>query len=190
MELVFLLILPAALWTHSWHLLGFYNNPRSLGLIGGSVAIALFGLVLFGGDIIVDKGTQGPLSVMILAWVMYSALLAAVGLWGFDERTLGFYSLLLSVLSLVFVAYYFLGDALLLDTGTSAIGFASGEAGTVSLVMGIYSLVLAVSALVLFFHLAPPFERMRTATGWVFLVASIVGVALGGLSVLGLPIDK
>ena len=189
MEIVFLLILPVALWAHSWHMLGFYSSARSLGIMGAAVALALLGLVFFGRDLTVNIGSEGPLSAFILAWVFYAVLLAAVGLWGFDERTLGFYSLLLGITSLVFVAYYMLGDAILLDTGTSSLGVESGEAVRISTLMGIDALVLTVLGVLLFFYLGPPFQKMRVATGWVFLVGSIVGVALGGLAVLGLPLD-
>ena len=50
MELLFLLVLPAALWAQSWYFLGLYNNPRTLGVISATVALALGGLVVFGGE--------------------------------------------------------------------------------------------------------------------------------------------
>lgn len=191
MEIVFLLILPVALWSHAWHMLGFYSSARSLGIMSAAVALALLGLVLFGRDLIEpgNIGSEGPLSAFILAWVFYAVLLAAVGLWGFDERTLGFYSLFLGITSLIFVAYYMLGDATLLDEGTSSLDVASGEAVRISTLMGIDALILTVLGVLLFFYLGPPFQKMRVATGWVFLVGSIVSVAMGGLAVLGLPLD-
>ena len=190
MEIAFLFLIPALLWAQSWHMLGFYDNARTLGLVSAAVAVALLGLVIFGGDIVVNQGSEGPLTAFILVWAIYAALLAAIGLWGFDDRTLGFYSLFLAVVSLVFVAYYFMGDALLLDEGTSSLGVEAGGAIRISTLMGIDALVLTISSALLFFYLAPPFQQMRTATGWFFLSASIVGVVLAGLAVLGLPLDR
>ena len=188
MEIIFLFVLSAALWTHAWHLLGFYTNPRALGVVGGSVALILLGVVLLGRDTVLIPGTEGPLSALILGWALYGALLAAVGLWGFDNRTLGFFSAFLGLISLLFVGYYFLGDGLLLDTGTSPTGAANGTVSATSYYLGIYSLMLTVSSALLFFHLAPPFHPMRAATGWFFVVTSLLGAIFAGLALLGLPL--
>ena len=49
MDLIFLLVLPGVLWVQSWHMLGFYTNPRTLGIVAAAVAIVLLGAVLFSG---------------------------------------------------------------------------------------------------------------------------------------------
>lgn len=174
MELLFLLVLPAALWAQSWYFLGLYNNPRTLGIISGTVALTLGGLVVFGG-----ASANPAISGLILVWAVYSAIVASVALWGFDERTLGFYALFLSLISLLYVAYYFLGGDVL----------GSGTAGVESSVMGIASLLLTVIAALVFFYLGAPFARMRQSTGWFELVLSVIIAVLGGLVLLGLSLD-
>ena len=173
MEIVFLILLPAALWAHAWYLLGFYTNPRTLGLIAAGVAIALLALVVQAPLGMLSTASTAAMSAFILIWAVYALLVAAVGLWGFDERTVGFYSLFLWVISLIFVGYFFGGE------------FLSGAA-IISVVMGVSALLLSVLAALLFFYLTPPLTRMRQATGWVFLIVSIIIALLGGLLVLGL----
>ncbi|MQF69103.1 hypothetical protein FIM12_02030 [SAR202 cluster bacterium AD-804-J14_MRT_500m] len=173
MELLFLLVLPAALWAQSWYFLGLYNNPRTLGVISATVALALGGLVVFGGET-----THTAISGLILVWAVYAAIVAAVALWGFDERTLGFYALFLSLISLLYVAYYFLGSVV-----------EGGVAGVESYVMGIAALLLTVIAALVFFYLGAPFARMRQSIGWFELVLSVIIAVLGGLVLLGLSLD-
>ena len=185
MEVIFLLVLPAALWAQSWYFLGLYSNPRTLGIIAATVAITLVGLVVFAGGgygplVSGPAAANAALSAFILVWAIYAALVAAVALWGFDERTLGFYALFLWIISLLYVGYYFLGGELL--------GGAQ-EAATLSSIMGIASLLLTIIAAVVFFHLGPPLARMRQATGWFELVLSVIVAVLGGLVVLGLSLD-
>ena len=179
MEVIFLLILPAALWAQSWHWLGLYSSPRTLGIIAATVSITLIGLVVFGsataGPIISDGAA---LSAFVLVWAIYAAMVAAVALWGFDDRTLGFYALFLWIISLFYVGYYFLGGNLLGD----------GGAAVVSAVMGLAALLLSIMAALVFFFLGAPFPRMRQTAGWFGLVLSIVVALIGGLAVLGLPL--
>jgi hypothetical protein len=182
MEVIFLLVLPAALWAQAWYFLGLYTNPRTLGIISGTVAITLVGLVAFGPESFnpVVVGSASALGAFVLLWAIYAALVAAVALWGFDERTLGFYALFLWVVSLLFVGYYFMGGTLLASGGT---------AGVQSAIMGIATLLLTVVAALVFFYLGPPFARMRQAAGWFELILSIMIAMLGGLAVLGLPLN-
>ena len=181
MELIFLLVLPAALWAQSWYFLGLYTNPRSLGVIAATVAITLIGLVVFGPAVAEPMVSDAaPLSAFVLAWALYAAMVAAVTLWGFDERTLGFYALFLWVISLLYVGYYFLGGQMLADPS---------ETGQLSWLMGVASLLLTVIAALVFFYLGPPFARMRQAAGWFTLVLSIIVAVLGGLVVLGMEMN-
>ncbi len=194
MDLVFLLVLPALLWIQSWHLLGFYANPRTLGIIGVAVAIALLSVVLFQDTIgmtpVYPEPAEGfltletSLSVFMLAWAAYALLVAGVYLWGFELRSLGFYSLFLWVVSALFAVYFFLGGELL----------GSGEIVHISWLLGVVAVLLAVLSAFLFFYLAlmppgrgePPSSPMRTVTGWFYLVFSIAIAVLGGLLLLGL----
>ena len=193
MDLAFLLVLPAALWVQSWYLLGFYANPRTLGMISAAVAVTLLAIVLFQdnlgkltvltpSDALLDVAI--PLSIFILVWAIYAALMAGVYLWGMDTRSLGFYGLFSFVISALFAVYFFVGGELL----------DSGDINHVSWLLGVVAILLAVMSLLLFFYLAlvprgqvePPSSGMRTATGWVYLTFSSAVAVLGGLLLLGL----
>ncbi len=193
MDLAFLLVLPAALWIQSWYLLGFYANPRTLGMISAAVAVTLLAIVLFQdklGELTVLKPSGAlldvaiPLSIFILVWAIYAALMAGVYLWGMDTRSLGFYGLFSFVISALFAVYFFVGGELL----------DSGDINHVSWLLGVVAILLAVMSLLLFFYLAlvprgqvePPSSGMRTATGWVYLIFSSAVAVLGGLLLLGL----
>ncbi len=194
MDLAFLLVLPAVLWVQSWHLLGFYANPRTLGFIAVGVAIVLFGIVLFQdklpmviqapADLGAFMSPATAMSVFVLVWAVYSMLIAGVYLWSLDTRGLGFYSLLVWVVSVVFAIYFFIGDRIL----------DSGEIIGYTWLMGVVAIMLAVLSALLFFYLAlrpagqgePPSSGMRTVTGWFYLIFSIAMPVLGALMLLGL----
>ncbi len=192
MDLAFVLVLSGLLWVQSWYLLGFYSNAKTLGIVAAGVAIVLFGIVLFQDKlptaVITPPGALLPvatsISIFVLMWAVYSALVAGVYLWGLESRSLGFYSLFLWVLSVIFAAYFFLGGELL----------DSGSVNHVSWLLGVVAILLAVLAAMLFFYLSlrpsglrePPSSAMRTVTGWFYLVFSAVVGILGGLLLLGL----
>ena len=192
MDLAFVLVLSGLLWVQSWYLLGFYSNAKTLGIVAVGVAIVLFGIVLFQDKlptaVITPPGALLPvatsISIFVLMWAVYSALVAGVYLWGLESRSLGFYSLFLWVLSAIFAAYFFLGGELL----------DSGSVNHVSWLLGVVAILLAVLAAMLFFYLSlrpiglgePPSSAMRTVTGWFYLVFSAVVGILGGLLLLGL----
>ena len=193
MDIAFLVVLPAALSVQSWHLLGFYANPRVLGVTAGAVAITLLAIVLFQdkfGDLAVLTPSGAlldvnvPLSAFVLVWALYSALLAAVYIWGMDTKGLGFFSLFVCLVSILFAAYFFIGGEIL----------DSGETNHVSWLFGTVASLLAVMSALLFFYLGllprgqvePPSSAMRTTTGWVYLIFSTGIVVLGGLLLLGL----
>ncbi|MFQ5860729.1 MAG: hypothetical protein ACE5IG_04160 [Dehalococcoidia bacterium] len=171
MEAVFLLVLPVVLWAHAWYLLGFYTSPKTLGLLGAGVAITLLALVVLGPLRLETDATLAAVSGLILLWAAYAAIVGANGLWGFDERTLGFYSLFLWVASLAYVLYFFVGDLT--------------DVGVISTMMGVAALVLSVLAALLFFHQGPPYPRLRAATGWFFLIGSIIVAVIGVGALIG-----
>jgi hypothetical protein len=194
MDLVFLLGLPGLLWIQSWHLLGFYTNPRTLGIIAAAVAIILFGVVLFQdkipmfpeyGEVMKGFLTVGSaFSAFVLVWAIYAALVAGVYLWGLDARSLGFYGLFLWIISALFAVYFFIGGEVL----------KSGDIFSISWLLGVVAILLAILSALLFFYLAllprgqgePPSSAMRSVTGYFYLVFSIVVVVLGLLLLLGL----
>ena len=194
MDLIFLLAISGGLWVQSWYLLGFYPNPRTLGVMAAGVAIVLLGVVLFPVTPVVQTPAPGvneffvdvptALSAFILIWAVYEAMVAGVYLWGLDTRSLGFYSLPLWIGSAVFAVYMFVGGEVL----------GSGVVEPVSWLLGAAAILLAIQSALLFFYLAlqptgagePPASTMRTVTGWFYLVFSAVIMILGGLLVLGL----
>ena len=194
MDLVFLMLLPTLLWLQSWYLLGYYPNTRNLGVVAAAVAIALLGIVLF--QDMLPMAIDAPrelgqfllpetaFSVFILVWAVYAVLVAGVYLWGLESRSLGFYSLLLAMITGVFAVYFFVGDRIL-DDGTTV---------EYTWLMGVASIMLAVLAAFQFFYLAlpspdrgePATSIIRSVTGWFYLVFSIGIVLLGAALLLGI----
>jgi hypothetical protein len=194
MDLAFLFAISGGLWVQSWYLLGYYPNPKTLGVVASTVAIILLGVVIFPVAPVVQTPAPGlneffvdvptALSAFILMWVVYEAMVAGVYLWGLDTRSLGFYGLLLWIGSGIFAVYMFVGGELL----------GSGVVEPVSWLLGVVAILLAIQSALLFFYLAlqppgagePSSSTMRTVTGWFFLVFSAAITVLGGLMVLGL----
>ncbi len=188
MEMAFLFLLPAALSAHAWQMLGRYGSPRSMGVIGGAVAVMLLALVALWRDSAVIVGSDNALSAFVLAWAIYCALLAAVSMRGYDQKTLGYYGLFLAAISIIFVLYYFLGDAVLSSQDASPTGFLGQGLGVISYVMGAFAIILAILGGLLFLYLAIPVRGMRLVTGWSFLLGAVVALALATLVVLGLSL--
>ncbi len=188
MELVFLLVLPATLWAQSWYFLDLYNNTKTLGIMAATAAVILGGLVIFSGGSFTSLVGGPPevadvgavMSTFIALWVVYLVMLAGVHLGGFDERTLGLYALFLSVVSILYTVYFFAGGEIL---GGAQVGYLMHWP------LAIVSAMLAVFSLLVFFHLAPPYPRLRYVTGWFTLVISIVTTILFGLVLMGVAVD-
>ena len=194
MDLVFIFAISAGLWVQSWYLLGFYPNPKTLGIVAAAVAIILLGVVIFPVAPVVKTPALGvneffvdvptALSALILMWALYEAMVAGVYLWGLDTRSLGFFSMLLWIGSAVFAVYMFVGGEVL----------GSGVVEPVSWLLGVVAILLAIPSALLFFYLAlqptgagePPASTMRTVTGWFTMVFSAIILILGALLVLGL----
>ena len=188
MEMAFLFILPAALWAHAWQMLGRYGSPRSLGVVGAGVGIILLALVALWRDAAIIVGSDNALSALVLTWAIYGGLLAAVAMRGYDQRTLGYYGLFLALVSVVFVLYYFLGDAVLSTQDASPTGFLGQGLGVMSYIMGAYAAILAVLGGLLFLHLAIPMRALRLVAGWSFLLGALVSLGLAALVLLGMSL--
>ena len=188
MEMAFLFILPAALWAHAWQMLGRYGSPRSLGVVGAGVGIILLALVALWRDAAIIVGSDNALSALVLTWAIYGGLLAAVAMRGYDQRTLGYYGLFLALVSVVFVLYYFLGDAVLSTQDASPTGFLGQGLGVISYIMGTYAAILAVLGGLLFLHLAVPMRALRLVAGWSFLLGAVASLVLATLVLLGMSL--
>ena len=188
MEMAFLFILPAALWAHAWQMLGRYGSPRSLGVVGAGVGIILLALVALWRDAAIIVGSDNALSALVLTWAIYGGLLAAIAMRGYDQRTLGYYGLFLALVSVVFVLFYFLGDAVLSTQDASPTGFLGQGLGVISYIMGAYAAILAVLGGLLFLHLAIPIRALRLVAGWSFLLGAVASLALATLVLLGMSL--
>ena len=189
MEMAFLFVLPAALWAHAWQMLGRYDSPRSMGIVGAAVAIILLALVALWRDSAVIVGSDNALAGFVLAWAIYCALLAGVSMRGYDQRTLGYYGLFLAIVSIVFVLYYFLGDAVLSSQDASPTGFLGQGLGVISYLMGIFAIILAILGGLLFLYLAITHQGNAPRSSMELPArCAIASLVLAALVVLGLSL--
>ena len=172
MEPLFFLLVGGLLFTQGWHLLGLYADSRTVGLIAGALALGLVMTAVAGPLIqpLLINPTTTPVLIavrgFVLLWAVYAAALSAHGLWGFEPRALGFYVLLLWMVSLAVLGLPW--------------AYAKEEiSNDALLVLDISALVLAIVSAMVFFHLAVPFRRMRAVTAWCLLAGSTIVVALG-----------
>ena len=172
MEVLFLLLVAAVLFTQAWYLMGLFADPRTTGLIAGALALGLLLTATTGGmsgPVLINPDNTLAISTVkgfILLWAVYAAALGAHGLWGLQERALGFHALFLGVFSLAMIGVPF--------------GFIESEFSIDALVViSVSSIVLALLSFMAFFSLGVPFRQIRSVTGWFFLVGSIIVATLG-----------
>ena len=192
MEPVALILIGAALFCHSWYILGLYPDGRTMGVYVGSLGLAALitltfdpVLLLIPGDpqsvqALIDVGGHpdkaSPLveitvmKMLIISWAGYAIGVAAQGLWDYDERAIGFYCVLPAAASVVAVLYFF---TTLFDP----------YGNPVTLGLSAEALLLSIVAGTLFFYLAIPFVMLRQVAGWFTLVGSIAVVTVGLLMV-------
>ena len=95
MEGIAFIFIGAAIFTHSWHLLGLYSDTRAFGVVMAGAALALF-LSFFvfephmlgslDDNSITRMGELTMLKTLILAWAVYAGIVAAQGVWELEER--------------------------------------------------------------------------------------------------------
>ncbi len=195
MEGIFFALIGAALFSQSWYMLGVYSEGRTVGLFVGGIGLLVIGAVLLSpASTLTDSGSAWMLltgegtkpyawlaqtmvmKTLILAWGLYAVGVAAHGLWDFDEKAIGFYSVFLTVLSGIAFMYF----AVELEPlyGTAAwLGISAA------------TLFLTVLAAMMFITLSFTFNVMRVVTGWFILVGGSV-VAIIGLLVLSTAISS
>ncbi len=179
MEAVFLILIGAAIFSHSWSLLGMYHEGRTMGtFVGGLGLVALISLTMAPMILTALDADGRPVSgeafaaqinvtkILIILWVGYALGVAANGIWEFDERATGYYSAFLFVGSLIALLYY----AIELE-GVYGDGVWFGLSAA--------TLVLTLLSATLFFYLAIPFIALRKVAGWFMLVGSIVVAGIG-----------
>ena len=170
---LFLILLAALLFAQAWYFLGLYSDARAFGLLTAALAFGIAATVGGTFDPVILNEEAALLitgfRAFVILWAVYGAAVAAHGLWGFEERAIGFHALFLWGVSMAFVALPWF-------VNTDEI---SGEAA--ALLSG-SALVLSLLSAMVFFHLAIPFRELRTVAGWFLLVGAVV------VSILGLAV--
>lgn len=180
MEGLFLILIAAALFSQSWHLLGLYPDGRTMGVFTSVLGLAtlitltispmlLTGIDVDGNQLLESNLNSGEIMVMkmlVIVWASYSIGVGIQGLLDLDERAVGFFSATVTAASIV-ALFYFAGT----------LGGRYGDAVIVS--MSAASLVLATLGGMVFFYTAIPFNALRAVAGWFLLVGSFILAAIG-----------
>jgi hypothetical protein len=163
MEALAAIILGTVLFMQAWHLFGF-SHPKTTGIVGAVGAIILASLVAWQPIARITGVEPGALSISMTVWAIYAALVAAIGLWGFDNRGLGLYSILAAVLMIGQIVYC---------------------AATVYVLAGlICGIVQTVAFVFLFCYMAIPIAGLRRSTAWVLIVVGVIHALLGGMMLM------
>jgi hypothetical protein len=191
MEGLFFILVGAALFTQSWQLLGLYSEGRTMGVFVGGLGLLMLGTFMLGsavepmlltstgktaGGVVKEVGAAdvnasvAVLTSLVVVWAVYAVGVGAQGLWDLEERSIGFYSAFLAVVSLAGFAYF--AGELESRYGEDVMLATSGA-----------TIVLSVLAGMMFFYLAFGFNVLRLVSGWFLLIGgSIVGAV--GLAIV------
>ena len=180
MEGIALILIGTAIFTHSWHQLGLYADGRTVGaLMAGLAGALVISLFAFEPQFLGDVGKSAPvrmdetaaLKALMLGWGVYMVAIAAQGFWDLEERAIGFFGILLFAISMIALIFY-----LQLWIGNQ------NEAATIA-PMFISTALMSVVGGLMFFYMAIPFPGLRSVSGWVSLLFSVVIVAIGMMMV-------
>ncbi len=170
MESFVFIVIGAVLFAQGWNLIRVVDL-RTVGFLAGAGAIGILGVITIGDIPMASDGISMAVAVsMAVLLAMYAAVLAAVGLWDFDSRTLGLYSLFLAIVVLVLGVGVYIG----------LIEDANLEISDAEIVLGVGMLILAALFGMLFITLVPPLRRTyQTITGYCVLAGASVVTLLG-----------
>jgi len=187
MEGLFFILVGAALFAQSWHLLGLYSEGRTMGVFVGGIGLLMLGTFMLGSSVepmlFTETGKKAGgavkaiseadvstsvavLTSVVVVWAIYAVGVGAQGLWDFEERAIGFYSAFVAVVTLAGFAYFAgelnprYGDDVMLATSGATI-------------------LLSVLASMMFFYLAFGFNVLRLVAGWFLLIGGGVVGAIG-----------
>ena len=172
MEPVFLILIGAALFSQSWNLMGLYSDGRTTGIFVGGlgllslVALVLDPLLLTGDDVSVANHLAEitATKVLIVMWALYCAGVAAQAIWDLEDRSIGFFALILTVTSAVVFLYF----ATVLEP-------RYGEGPWLGLSLA--TLLLSIMSAMVFFAFGFTFNAMRAVAAWFLLLGgATVGV--------------
>lgn len=173
MEGFFFILIAGALFSHAWYLLGLYNDGRTMGIVmaalGAGALIALTFTPMLLGSAGSPAAMVAQVTIMkavIIMWAIYAAVVAAQGLWDFDDRAIGFFGIPLAAISILALGYFAIQMSDLYDW-------------TVWLSLALGTALLAFIAVLLFFYLAIPFRVLKSFSAWSMLVLSVIIAAIG-----------
>jgi hypothetical protein len=181
MEAAFLILVGAALFSQSWHILGLYSDGRMMGILVGGLGILSLGALLMLEPMLLTGSGDKTISaanhlaeltatkVLIAVWGLYCIGVAAQALWDLEERTVGFYSVIVAIATAVIFLYY-----------AGVLEPRYGEGTWIGLAAA--SLLLTVVSTVVFFALGFTFNVMRAVAAWALLLCGatvgVIGLAV------------
>ena len=178
MEGIFFLLIGAAIFSQAWHVLGVYSEGRTMGVFTAGLGLLALGTIMFGTTmtptLISGEGSTElvtALTALIVLWAIYSLAVGVQNIWDLDPRAIGFYSVFVSVASLV----VFLIFALSMADG----GVFEHDIG-IWLSMSVVPLLLTIISAIVFFYMTFEMQVLRLVTGWFMLFGSAV-IGLVGL---------
>lgn len=104
--------------------------------------------------------------VLIAVWALYCVGVAAQAIWDLEERAVGFYSVVLTVMTAVIFLYY-----------ASVLEVRYGENAWIGLSAA--ALLLSIISALVFFALGFTFTVMRSVAGWFLLLGGGTVGAIG-----------
>ncbi len=187
MEAIFLVLIGAAIFSHSWFVLGMYTEGRTMGVLTGALGVVALATVIFDpatfapmlltadgekAEVVKDLEVVASNNVMkslIVVWGVYAIGVAAHGIWDYEERAIGFFGGILAAVSLVATIYFF-------------VELADRYGDAVWLALSGSSLIMTLLAGLLAFYLATPFQVLRLLTGWSLMIGggaiALIGVLI------------
>ena len=175
MEGIALILIGTAIFTHSWYQLGLYSDGRAVGVLMAGLALAMvISLFTFEAQFlgslsssVADKGGETVvLKSLMLSWAIYMAAVAAQGFWDLEERAIGFYGVLLTVISVIALLFFI---QIWIDT----------EETVVMVPLVVSTAMLSIVGALVFFFMAIPFPGLRAVSGWALLLQSVIVVGIG-----------
>ena len=180
MEGIALILIGTAIFTHSWYQLGLYADGRAVGsLMAGLAGALVVSLFVFEPQFLGEIGKSSSvkadeavaLKSLILGWGVYMVAIAAQGFWDLEERAIGFFGILLFAISMIALIFYI---QLWINN--------QSEAATL-VPLFISTALMSIVGGLLFASMAIPVPGLRSVSGWVSLLFSVVIVAIGMMMV-------
>ena len=181
MEAVFLILVGAALFSQSWHIMGLYSDGRTMGIfVGGLGILSLAAALVLDPMLLTGSGDRSisaanhlaevtATKALIAIWGLYCVGVGTQALWDFEERAVGFFSVIATVVTAVVFLYY-----------AGVLEPRYGE--NIWLGLSAATLLLSIMSAMVFFALGFTFTVMRAVAAWFLLLGG------GTVGVIGLAI--